>query len=196
MLHDLPEVLRQGVFAEPRAYPVVMRLSTNPGDILDDSISVPCGLALKIVGVSGERLPGSEDGDTQDFLMASGPAFSAPNASKFLGSPKLLAKTTDTPQILNKALSAALCGAESVVEAAGGESAAIKTLGGYPNTQILSETFYSQVPLLYGPYMAKVSVAPVSPELVALAGERIETRGKPSSLRDSVNDFFSSRNGE
>ena len=52
------------------------------------------------------------------------------------------------------------------------------------------------MPLLYGPYMAKVSVAPVSPELVALAGERIETRGKPNALRDSVNDFFGSRNGE
>jgi catalase len=47
----LPEYLSQGLFAAVATYPVVMRLSTIPGDILDDSISVPRGLALKVVGV-------------------------------------------------------------------------------------------------------------------------------------------------
>ena len=34
----------QGLFAQPATYPVVLRFSTNPGDLLDDSISVPRGL--------------------------------------------------------------------------------------------------------------------------------------------------------
>jgi hypothetical protein len=38
-----------------------MRFSTSPGDLLPDSVSTPRGLALKIFGVTGERLPGSED---------------------------------------------------------------------------------------------------------------------------------------
>ena len=49
-------------------------------------------------------------------------------------------------------------GAESALEQVGGESGLLKTLGGEPMTHILGETFYMQVPLLYGPYMAKLSV--------------------------------------
>ncbi|RYE77148.1 MAG: catalase, partial [Hyphomicrobiales bacterium] len=102
----LPPELAQGIFAKAATYPVVMRFSTNPGDILDDSISLPRGMAMKIVGVPGERLPDSPGAD-QDFVMVNGPAFSASTAKAFLGSLKLLAKTTDTPQFLKKAVSAA-----------------------------------------------------------------------------------------
>ena len=36
----------QGAFATPGTHDVVLRLSTNPGDILDDSVSTPRGLAI------------------------------------------------------------------------------------------------------------------------------------------------------
>lgn len=39
VLNDLPSVLAQGIAASPRTYPVVIRLSTTPSDILDDSVS-------------------------------------------------------------------------------------------------------------------------------------------------------------
>jgi catalase len=55
---DLPPELAQGLFATPGRYPVLMRFSTIPGDILDDSVSVPRGLAIKIVGVEGETTAG------------------------------------------------------------------------------------------------------------------------------------------
>jgi hypothetical protein len=53
VLNDLPAVLAQGIAASPRTYPVVIRLSTTPGDILDDTASTPRAPALKIVGVEG-----------------------------------------------------------------------------------------------------------------------------------------------
>ena len=53
----LPPELAQGLFAHPGSYTVFMRLSTNAGDILPDAISLPRGLAMKVVGVDGERLP-------------------------------------------------------------------------------------------------------------------------------------------
>jgi hypothetical protein len=71
---DLPFELAQGLFAKPGRYPVVMRFSTVPGDILDDSVSTPRGLSVKIIGVEGERLSGSEGDVTQDFLLVNGPA--------------------------------------------------------------------------------------------------------------------------
>ena len=195
VLADLPPVLAQGAFSKPGTYPVVMRFSTNPGDILDDSVSTPRGLAVKIIGVEGARVPGSEGETSQDFVMQNAPAFSAPNPKTFLGSLKMLARTTDTPQILKKGLSAVLRGTESVVEALGGSSPAVKGLGGHPNTHILGDTFYTMVPVLYGENFGKISVAPVSPGLSVLAGKTIEVSGRPNALRDEVQAFFDRNDG-
>lgn len=85
----LPAELAQGMFAQPGTYPVVLRFSTNPGDILDDRVSAPRGLAVKVIGVDSARLPGSEGAVTQDFVVANGPAFVALDAKTFLGSLKL-----------------------------------------------------------------------------------------------------------
>ena len=82
VLDGLPSEFAQGLFAKHGRYQGVMRFSTNPGDILDDSVSAPRGLALKVIGVEGERLPGSEGDETQDFVMANAPAFAAPNAER------------------------------------------------------------------------------------------------------------------
>ena len=60
VLDDLPAALAQGLFARPGTHQTVLRLSTNSGDLLDDSVSTPRGLAIKIAGVEGARLPGSE----------------------------------------------------------------------------------------------------------------------------------------
>ena len=83
-----------------------MRFSTIPGDILDDSVSVPRGLAIKVIGVEGERLDGSEGDVTQDFLLINGPAFGAPTPKAFLSVVRLLARTTDRLQWLKRLLSA------------------------------------------------------------------------------------------
>jgi hypothetical protein len=195
ILDRLPPYLAQGIFSRPGTHPVVMRFSTNPGDLLDDSVSTPRGLAVKIIGVEGERLPGSEGQATQDFVMQNAPAFSAPTPRKFLGNLKLLAKTTDAPQVLKKGLSAVLRGAETLVETFGGESPAIKSLGGHPNTHILGDNFYTMVPLLYGSHFGKISVVPVSPELTELTGTRVQVSGRPNALRDEVTGFFATCGG-
>ncbi|WP_203236208.1 catalase family protein [Methylobacterium crusticola] len=193
VLPDLPP-LAQGAFAAPGRHDVVLRLSTNPGDILDDSVSTPRGLAIKILGVEGERLPDAE-GTTQDFAMTNAPAFTAPDAKAFLGSLKLLAATTDTPQIVKKALSATLRGVESVLEAVGTGSPTVISLGGHPETHILGETLYSQVPVRWGEYVAKVAVAPVSSPLTALTGAALDVKGKPDGLRAAVTAFFAAHEG-
>jgi hypothetical protein len=185
----------QGLFARSARYPVVMRLSTIAGDILDDAVSIPRGMAIKILDVPGDRLPGSEGDATQDFLMADGPAFSAPNAGKFLASLKLLAKTTDRAQGLKKALSTVLRGVEAAVESVGAESALLKTLGGHRPSHILGEVFYSQAPIRYGDYIAKMSLAPASPELLALRDVMLDIKGDRNALRAAVRQHFATRGG-
>ncbi len=196
VVDGLPASLAQGLFAKPGRYAGVMRFSTNPGDILDDSVSAPRGLALKIVGVEGDRLPGSEGDQTQDFVMANAPAFAAPNAGAFLKNLKLLSKTTDRAEPAKKALSGVLRATEAVIEAFGGKSATVLSLGGQPLTHILGETFYSQTPFLYGVNVAKFAIAPVSPELTALTDQKVTIDGRADAHRAEVNAFFANTGGE
>lgn len=192
---DLPPVLAQGLFAQPARHRVILRLSTTPGDILPDSVSTPRGMAIKVLDVRGERLPDAPDQSSQDFVLVNGPVFSAPSAKAFLASLKPLAATTDRVPRLKKAVSATLRGVETVVEAFGGDSATIKAMGGEPERHILGESFFSQVPIRYGDYIAKLSVVPVSPELTALTGAPLDVNGKPDGLREAVVAFFRRHGG-
>ena len=196
VLDGLPPELAQGIFARPGTWPAVMRFSTSPGDMLDDKVSTPRGLAIKIVGVDGVRLPNSENDVTQDFVMVDGPVFAAPGPKKFLGSMKLLASTTDKAPGLKKVLSSVLQGAEKALEALGGESSLLKGLGGHPRTHILGETYFTQVPVLYGKYMAKLSIAPVSAGLLALKDAPVDLKDRPNGLREAVVAFFGSAAAE
>jgi hypothetical protein len=102
----------------------------------------------------------------------------------------LLASTTDKAPRLKQALSTVLQGAEKALEAVGGESTLLKGMGGHPETNVLGETYFSQVPILYGAYMAKVQLVPVSPELAALKDAPVDLDGKPNGLREAVTAFF------
>ena len=194
---DLPFELAQGLFATPGRYPVVMRFSTVPGDILDDSVSTPRGLSVKIIGVKGERLSGSEGDVTQDFLLVNGPAFGAPTPKKFLPVITLVARTTDRAQGLKKALSAVMRQVQRVLVAVTGHpNVTVATLGGQPETHILGETFYNQAPVRFGDFIAKISVAPISPELIALEQAPLNVNGVPNGIREAVVDFFRKNGGE
>ncbi len=195
VLADLPETLAQGLFARPSRYAAVMRISTIPGDILDDNISVPRGVGLKVIGVSGARAEGSEPDATQDFVLVNSPTFAAPTGKAFLRNLKLLAATTDRAERAKKLLSSALQGVARVVETLGGESPALTQLGGHPETNPLGETYYSQVPILYGDYIGKIALVPVSPELTALTGAKVDLSGKRDGLREAAVDFFGSHGG-
>jgi len=190
VLPSLPPELAQGLFETPAYYKVILRLSSTPGDLLADSVSTPRGLAMKVLGVPGVRLPGSEQDTTQDFIMVNGPAFGAPNAKKFLKNLKLLAGTTDKAPALKSVLSAALRGAERLVEAAGGESGTLKSLGGEPPTHPLGETYYTQAPLLYGRFIAKLALVPVSTLLTSLKGVAVKITASPNAIRETIEDFF------
>ena len=196
VLPGLPESLAQGLFADIASYPVIIRFSTTPGDVLDDKVSTPRGMAIKLVGVKGDRLPGSEGDVTQDFVLVNGPAFNAPSASKFLSSLKLLAATTDRAEGAKKVASTLLRGAETVIEAFGTKSPTITSMGGHPLTHVLGETFFSQAPLRFGDYVAKIQVVPISDNLQALTDQTVDLDDKPNGLREAVVDFFRTQHAE
>ena len=185
----------QGLFAQPGRYKAVMRFSTLPGDVLPDSVSAPRGVALKVIGVAGERLAGSTEDTTQDFVLVNAPAFAAPTPKKFLANLKLLAATTDEAEGAKIVLSHVARATEALLEAFGTKSPTITTMGGQPAVHILGETFYSQVPFLFGPYIAKFSLAPVSENLVALTDAKLDIDATPDALRAAVHASFAREGG-
>ena len=182
---DLPLELAQGLFARPGEHTVQMRISTNAGDILEDAISLPRGLALKVLDVEGERLPGAE-GTTQDFVMVNGPVFQTKTADQFLGNLKMLAKTTDSMDGTKKVMSSVLRGVNTALTAVGIESPKAQSLGGAPNVDPLGETYYSVTAFRYGDYIAKFSVAPVAAALLALKDKQIDTTDRPNAIRETM----------
>jgi hypothetical protein len=192
----LPPELAQGIFNQGgRTYPVLLRISTNAGDPLPDTISLPRGLAVKVIGVDGERLPGSEESNTQDFVMAVGTAFQAPDAQHFLSSLKMLAATTDKAEGGKVAISALLRGTNKVLEAIGIESPKVKSLGGYPQTHPLGERYFSQVPIRYGDYVAKVGVVPLSDNLKKLEGQELDIAGRENGIREDMAAYLAETGG-
>ncbi|UHS62866.1 catalase family protein [Agrobacterium vaccinii] len=182
---DLPPELAQGLFARPGSYTVFMRISTNAGDILPDAISLPRGMAIKVVGVDGERLPDAA-GRSQDFVMVNGPVFQAKTADKFLGSLKMLAKTTDKMEGTKKAMSSVLQVVNSAMEAVGLSSSTVQSMGGAPNVDPLGETYFSVTPFRYGDHVAKFSLKPISHDLIELSGREIDTSTGEDAIRDTV----------
>ncbi len=195
VLAGLPAVLAQGLFAAPARYATLMRFSTIPGDILDDKVSTPRGLALKVLGVEGERLEGAEGARTQDFIMVNAPRFSARSGKAFLRGLKLVAATTDKAESAKEALSGVLRGTEKLVEAFGGKSGTLRTLGGEPPTHLLGETFFAQLPLRHGEHIAKYQLAPVSDNLTVLNGQLLDLHGSGNALRDALVEHFRTQGG-
>jgi hypothetical protein len=190
ILPGLPRALSHGLFALPRTYPTILRLSTIPGDLLDDAVSVPRAASLKIMGVSGVRVPGSEQDVTQDFLFLNGRAFPAPTPEAFLRTLMLLAVTTDRAPRSKRLLSSLVGALEKILESIGRQSATLLTLGGYPKVNILGDEFYTQGPVLYGNYIAKLALKPLSDNLRALAKQPLNLSGHPDGIREAVVEFF------
>ncbi len=185
-VHDgLPPELAQGLFAEPGEHKAYLRLSTNAGDVLPDVIGLPRGLALKVLDVQGERLPGAE-GTGQDFVMVNGKVFQNKTADQFLTNLKALAKTTDKIEGVKKAASAVFGGLNKALTAVGVESPKLAALGGAPNVDPLGETYYSVTPFRYGGHIAKFSLAPAAPAQKALTGREIDAHDRPDAIRETV----------
>ncbi|GAB4380047.1 MAG: catalase family protein [Elainellaceae cyanobacterium] len=194
---NLPEPLAQGLFREPRTYPVMIRFSTSPGDIMPDGMSAFRGMAIKVIGVEGPKLFSSEpDAITQDFLMINRPVFPAGNVARYLNEQLLQEKVVvSAPEEAQQLLTAALRTVNAVTEKVGVEIYPTALGITLPETHILGETYYTTAALRYGDYIAKLSAVPISASLQPLMGKTIET-SDPSVLRDLLVEFFRQQSAE
>jgi hypothetical protein len=82
---DLPEPLRVGIFAAPGTFPALLRLSNGAGRHGHDAEPDVRGMAVKILGVPGEKLiPPLRDATTQDFLAITNEVTTFRSATEFV----------------------------------------------------------------------------------------------------------------
>ncbi len=196
VLEGLPDYLSQGLFATARTYPVIARLSQVPGDLDDDrKVSTPRGLSIKMLGVEGPKLPVHEGELTQDFVLDTGKVFNAIGAKTFLAQLAPLESTAPlTPESVKGAVSTASRAVNEALHAVGADSAVLDFFG-HPFLHPLAEPYYTQVPIRYGDYIAKLSITPDTPGLKALKDEKFEPQDY-DGLRTATVEFFRTRPAE
>jgi hypothetical protein len=192
---DLPEHLSQGLFAGPRSYPVIVRFSTAPGDLRSDQVPVQRGFAIKVIGVPGARAV--DDGfTTQDFLLVNHPTLPFGTIGAYANLQKILEKQPgQSDSQLQIAGLAARTAARVLTRAGRPIPPSVETLAA-ANNHILGETFHSMAALRFGDYVAKISAAPLTPNVRALTGTPVEKKAGESALRDLVVDFFADNDAE
>ena len=184
----LPTELAQGLFAGPATYPVAVRFAQGPGETLGDRVSTHRGMAVKVFGVGGEKLPGHQH-DMQDFVFATGTTFPSGTAAGFLRDGTLIGKSTGLPEGVKSAVSATARGFNAVLHAFGTESAKADFFG-HPFSHPLSEAYFSQAPLRYGDYVAKLGIVPVSAAQLALADWQLDPHQDEDGFRHAAVAYF------
>ena len=188
VLDGLPETLRQGLFAAPKRYDVMVRLANVPGEIITDAVSTQRGLAFKVLGVSGEKLPG-HSGDTQDFVLDTGSRFPNKDAKEFLGTHLIVEHGPQIPDALKEVVSKTSFATNKALHAVGKDSAHLDFLGS-PRIHPLAEAYYTQVPIRYGDYVAKLVVVPTTPAQIALEDDVLDTAKDPNALRTATVNYL------
>ncbi len=188
-LPGLPEPLAQGLFVKAATYPVILRFSTNPGDMLADNVSSPRGLAVKVLNVAGERVVNDEAGSSQDFVCINTNVFGAPDPAGFLKQIKLFDKNLETPEGVKHAVSVAARATNAVLKAVHLKSGTLEGIGA-ASTHILGESFSTVSPLRYGGYVGKIGFAPGSENLKKLTGASVDLGEDYNALEELIKKFF------
>jgi len=170
---DLPDHLRQGLFAQPATYPIIVRISSAQAEIRSDQNAALRGFAIKVLGVSGPRsLPGDE-GTNHDIMLVNYPTLPFGDVRKYLAAQEAALEQSRHPEL-----------------PAGAE------IPGAPNVHVLGETFHSMAAIRYGDFIAKLSAAPLSESVRALTGQPVDPALGPGALSALAAEFFANNGAE
>ena len=185
---DLPPELAQGLFAKPGRYPIAVRFAQGPGETLGDRVSTHRGMSIKVFGVDGEKLPG-HDVDTQDFVFATGTTFPSGTAQGFLRDAKQIGTTTPLPEGFKSAVSSLARNMNKVLHAFGTESPKADFFG-HPFSHPFADGYFSQCPIRFGDYVAKLGAFPASPDQDALKDWRLDPHEDEDGFRHAAVRYF------
>jgi catalase len=159
VLPNLPPELAQGLFERSGTYPAVVRFSNAASQEQPDAIPDGRGLALKVLGVTGDVILRDEQrGPAQDFVMINHPVFFARNVKDFLRLERVLVEANDNPLA---ALQGALTGGDpNPLNWHWSEMLSVARIAGQLPAHPASNTYFSMAPIRFGDYVAKYRVKP------------------------------------
>jgi hypothetical protein len=167
VLDDFSYALRHGVFKRPRTFDALIRFSA--GDTFpypDTRVPRSGGMAIKLLGVEGEKLLESErHAQTQDFIMINFPGFLAQSFQSYEA--LHVASTPETRARFYQEYPA--------------EEALYKRQSMEPFYNPLQARYFSQVPYLLGPSAIKFSTKPITN-----AANRPPAAEGPDFLREAM----------
>ena len=184
----LPPELAQGLFAQPATHPIAIRFAQGPGETLGDRVATHRGMAMKIFGVPGEKLPGHE-AETQDFVFATGTTFPSGTAQGFLKDAKQIGAATPLPEGIKSAVSSAARNFNKVLHAFGTESPKAGFFG-HPFSHPLADAYFSQAPMRFGDYVAKLGAFPASTAQDQLKDWTVDPKDDEDGFRHATIDYF------
>lgn len=188
---DLPQELAQGIAARPGRYEVLVRFAQGPGELLPDKISTHRGMSIKVLGAAGARIPESREQSTQDFVLEPGPAFIHSTPKTFLADFKM--GVSNAPK-MPEALKSAVSNISRATNAAIGNQSKLLSFLGHPSLHPLAENYFSQAPIRWGDYVAKVAMAVTPATLDAIGDQTIDASDDANAFRHAMSDYFE-RNG-
>jgi len=166
-----------------------VRFAQGPGEKLGDRVSTHRGMAIKVFGVEGARLPG-HDAPTQDFVLASGTTFPAGTAAGFLRQAKKIGLTVPMPEGAKSAAASIARTINTVLNAVAGSPSPTLDFYGHPFSHPLDECYFSQCPVRFGDYVAKIGAFPVAAEQRALDDWRLDPHQDEDGFRHAAIDYF------
>jgi catalase len=159
VLPNLPAGLAQGVFAHERTFSAAVRFSNSASQPQPDYVPDGRGMAIKLLGVPGERLSSEANGaPTQDFVMVNHPVFIARNVKDFLRIEQILADGKN--EKLTTVKEGLTGGDWNPLHWHWREALTVIQIAGRLPAHPASNTYFSMAPIRYGKYVAKYRAKP------------------------------------
>ncbi len=173
---DLPAWAQVGIFGQPGTFPAYVRFSSGSGSRQPDTEPDVRGIAVKLVGVPGEKII-HPDATTQDFLAILSPAVPFATPEEFVGLVSAVSgnKLLALPRLLGL-FRLRLGSVLGKLKA--GLDTRVDTMAG--------ATYYSALPIRWGDYAVKYSFEPV-------AGPPGATIDTADGYRDDLQSHLQSR---
>jgi hypothetical protein len=188
----LPDHLRQGLFARPGRYPVIVRYST--AFPRGDRVRAPRGMAIKVLGVTGDKALPDDASANQDFLLVNHVSYFS-DAWAYLGAQKQVESNQNRPDLFFR-----VGGAVARVWVAAYKATGLlrppqqfKALAD-PGNNLLGETFHSQGAVRFGEYVARLRAVPLTAAMLQLTGQ--PCHDNDTAVSEAVSKYFSQNGAE
>jgi hypothetical protein len=189
---DLPDHLRQGLFARPGRYPVIVRYST--AFARSDQVRAPRGMAIKVLGVVGDKALPDDISANQDFLLVNHKSYFS-DAWAYLGAQRGFEFTQRVPDVLFQGTGLLARTWSTAFDRFGFPPVpqVFKALAD-PGNHILGETFHSEGAIRFGDHVARLRAVPLSDAMLRLTGQ--PCHDSDQAVSEAVTKYFSQNSAE